>query len=120
MTTLSDLLQCNLLDISSQRDRKKRRAALKELWAPDGVMWSAEGTYLGLRAIEESAANLLRRYPEFAFTAVGEVDEIPDAARMRWSFGAAGTPPAITGMDVVVASNGRIVSLYRFLDGAEM
>ena len=83
-------------------------------------MWSAEGTYLGLRAIGEAAANLLRRYPEFAFTAMGEIDEIPDAARMRWSFGAAGAAPALTGRDFVVASNGRIVSLYRFLDSAEM
>ena len=65
MTTVSDLLQRNLSDIFAQRDRKKRRAALKELWAPDGVMWSAEGTYLGFTAIEEAAANLLRRYPEF-------------------------------------------------------
>ncbi len=118
MTLLSTLLERNLLSISNERDAKKRKAALKELWAADGVLWSAEGTYVGHRAIEQAAAGLLRRYPEYDFTPLGEIDEIPEAARMRWSFGAAGSPPAITGMDVVMAADGRIVAMYRFLDGA--
>ena len=120
MTGLSYLLERNLSSIFNQRDGKKRRAALRELWATDGVLWSAGGTYIGHRAIEQATAALLRSYPEFDFTVMGEVDEIPDAARMRWSFGAIGNPPAITGMDVVVASNERIVAMYRFLDGAEL
>ena len=49
-----------------------------------------------------------------------EIDEIPDAARLRWAFGAAGSAPAIMGMDVVSASEGRIVAMFRFLDGAGM
>ena len=120
MTGLSNLLERNLSSIFNERDAKKRRAALKELWAVDGVLWSAGGTYIGYRAIEQATARVLRSYPEFNFTLVGEIDEIPEAARVRWSFGAIGIPPAITGMDVVVASNERIVAMYRFLDGADL
>ncbi len=118
MTKLSALLERNLSHVCNQRDGRKRRGALKELWAADGVLWSAEGTYVGLRAIEQAAAGLLRRYPEYNFLQLGEIDEIPDAARTRWAFGAVGIAPALTGMDVIKASDGRIVAMYRFLDGA--
>ena len=91
---------------------------MRELWAVEGVLWSAEGTYVGHKAIEQAAASLLRKYPEYSFAIVGDADEIPDAARIRWTFGVRGCSPAISGMDVVTAVNGRIVALYRFLDGA--
>ena len=73
---------------------------------------------MGYRAIEKAAASLLRRNPEYDFASIGEVDEIPDAARRRWSFGTFGQAPAITGMDVITVANGRIVAMFRFLDGA--
>ena len=118
MMKLSHLVERNLSSIFNERDGKKRKAALKQLWTANGVLWSAEGTYVGTRAVEQAAGNLLRRYPEYDFSSFGEIDEIPDAARMRWAFGAVGSAPAITGMDVVTASDGRIVAMYRFLDGA--
>ena len=120
MTELSLLLERNLMSIFNQRDARARRTALKQLWTAEGVLWSAEGTYMGRKEIEQAAADQLRRYPEFDFTLNGAIDEIPDAARVRWSFGAEGSPPAITGMDVVVASEGLIVAMYRFLDGAAL
>ena len=118
MTKLSALVARNLSSIFNQRDGSKRRAALKELWSADGVFWSAEGTYVGNRAIDQAAASHLRRYPEYDFTTVGEVDEIPDAARMRWAFGIVGSTPALMGLDVITVLDGRIVAMYRFLDGA--
>ncbi len=92
MRTLSNLLEQNLLLVFNQRDRKRRRTAIKELWAADGVLWSTEGTYVGHEAISRSAANLHRRYPEYEFGLLGETDEIPEAARRRWSFGTIGSP----------------------------
>ena len=118
MSKLTELLSRNLSSIFNERNDRKRRAALKELWAVDGVLWTAEGTYQGYKNIDRAANALLRRYPEFDFALTTKADEIPDAVRGRWSFGALGTPPAITGMDVVVIADGRIVAMYRFLDGA--
>ena len=92
MTELAQLAERNVSSIFNERDGKKRRAALKDLWTADAVLWSAGGTYIGYQSIERAISSLLRSYPEFSFTLVGEVDEIPDAARMRWSFGAAGAP----------------------------
>ena len=42
------------------------------------------------------------------------------AGRQRWTFGAPGERPAITGEDVVLVSEGRIVALYRLIDGPAM
>ena len=50
---------------------------------------------------------------------IGDIDEIPNAARMRWALKMSNAPPAITGIDVVV-SDGRIMCMHRFLDGAEL
>ena len=75
---------------------------------------------MGYKGVEQAAAGLLRGYPEFDLAPMGESDEIPEAARMRWAFGAFGSPSTITVMDVVMASNGRIIAMYRFLDGASL
>ncbi len=120
MTQLSQLAKRNVSNIFNQRNRKKRIAALKLLWTADSVWWSAAGTYIGFSAIEQAISDLLRSYPEFTFSLIGEADEIPEAARIRWSFGIAGASPAMTGLDVIVALDGQIVSLYRSLDGAEL
>lgn len=120
MTELSSLIERNISSIFNQRSARKRKAALKTLWSPNGVLWTARGSYMGHRNIERAIASLLQSYPEFDFTIVGKVDEIPDAARTRWSFGVIDAPPAITGMDVVLASHGQIVAMYRFLDGADL
>ena len=113
MSKLTELLSRNLSSVLNERNGRKRRAALKELWA-------AEGTYLGHKNIDPCVDALLRRYPEFDFALTSKVDEIPEAVRGKWSFGARGAPPAITGMDVVVVADGRIVAMYRFLDGARL
>ena len=120
MTHLALLIEQDLLGFFNQRNRRKRAAALKELWATGGVFWSSEGTYIGHHEIENAAAALQRRFPEFEFAPVGDIDEIPRAARLHWSFGAPGQAPAITGLDVITAANGKIIHMYRFLDGASL
>ena len=120
MTHLASLIEQNLLGLFNQRNRHKRAATIKKLWATGGVFWSSEGTYIGHREIEDAAAALQRRFPEFDFAPVGDIDEIPRAARLRWSFGAPGRPPAITGLDVITTANGKIAHMYRFLDGASL
>ncbi len=108
------------MSVFNERDGKRRRAALRKLWIADGVLWTAAGTYIGYKSIDSAAAETLRNYPEYDFFFVGEVDEIPDVARMRWSFGSAVNSPALSGLDIIVTSYGRIVAMYRFHDGAEL
>ena len=118
MTKLSDLPRKNLYNVFSERNEARRRAALKEIWADEGVLWTSNGTYVGYQAISRAVATLLDAYPEYDFQPVGDVDEIPNVARLRWALGAMGFAPALTGLDVIVAVNGRIRALYKFMDGA--
>jgi hypothetical protein len=120
MTLIASLAKQNLTSIFNQRDSKKRRAALKKFWAPHGVLRTADGTYIGQGAVDKAAASILRSYPEYGYSVLEAIDETPDAARMQWSFGASGAPPAISGLDVLVVSGGRIIAMCRFLDGAEL
>ena len=120
MTEITNLLARNLTDISNERNQVERLSAVQELWAKHGAMMVDDGTYLGHSEIEVAAGALLKRYPEFDFTPLGSTDEVSAAGRQRWTFGARGESPAITGEDVVLVSEGRIVALYRFLDGPAM
>jgi hypothetical protein len=120
MTSTEILLQRNLLSIFSQRSRQKRLKALSELWERDGILSAEDGTSVGYEAIDKAAGALLRKYPEFDFSALGGTDEIPGAARLRWRFGAKGEPPAVTGEHVALITGGRIVALYKFLDGVAL
>ena len=120
MTDITNLLSRNLIDISNERNQVERMAAVQELWAQHGVLMVDDGTYIGHSEVEVAAGNLLRRYPEFDFTLHGVTDEVASAGRQRWAFGATGESPAITGEDVALVSEGRIVALYRFLDGPAM
>jgi hypothetical protein len=41
---------------------------------------------------------------------------IHDLGRLRWQTGPAGTPPVLSGMDVAVFANGKIRTLYTFVE----
>ena len=70
--------------------------------------------------LRNAAGRLLSSFPEFSFSVSGQIDEIPNAVRVRWSLGSRSGPPAFTGLDVIVIAERRIVSVYRFLDGTNL
>ncbi len=117
MTEITDLLERNLSSVFNERNRLKRLSALQDVWAPNGVLAWEDGTHVGQSNIELAVSSLLRRYPEFDFTAIGITDEVAGAGRLRWAFGSSKERPAVTGEDVAFVANGHIVALYRFLDG---
>ncbi len=117
MESFSNLAARNLSSVFNQRNTRIRRAALRSLWAADGVLWTSDGTYIGYKAVDRAIASFLARFPEYDFQVVGEIDEIPDAARMRWALGTPGSTPAMTGLDVIVVAKGKITAMYKFQDG---
>ena len=120
MTEIKLLLQRNLHCLFNERASSKRLVFLEELWAPDGIFVDSEGMYAGHTNISKAVGNLLMRYPECDFSASCEIDEIPSAGRLTWSFGALGESPVAGGLDVMTVHRGLIVALYKFLDGAAL
>jgi SnoaL-like domain len=110
------LLMRNLIDVFGERDRAKRRAAIAELWALDGIFADPHGRHVGYAALNDAVSKLHERFPGFVFTPIGSPQTFFDVGRQAWGHGPIGKPPKVTGIDVIIARRGRIAALYAFID----
>ena len=55
-------------------------------------------------------------HPEFRYQPIAEPEESGDAGRVRWVSGRPGEAPAYAGTDFIISRDGRIATLYMFLD----
>jgi hypothetical protein len=111
-----DLVRANLLEVFGERDPARRLSAIKRLHAPHVVFTDPEGSVTGHQALDAKARGILASSPpDFVFRAVGSAYSSGDIAYVRWSLGPDGGPPAVTGTDVVIVSDGRINKLYTML-----
>jgi hypothetical protein len=102
-----------LEEIFNQRDAALMRAAVDELCAPTITFIDPEGSSSG---IDEFVGKVIAAQalgtPDFRFTSLSPAQEVADLALHRWALGVAGAPPVVTGTDVVIVANGKIVTLY--------
>jgi hypothetical protein len=114
------LIRENLLRVFGERDAEKRRQAMDEIWAQDGIFIDPNGPHAGRAAIDHAIAELHNKVPDFVFAEIGPTEVFHRIGRLAWGFGTPGAPPAVTGLDVVITANGRITALYTFLDPQEL
>jgi hypothetical protein len=111
------LMQANLARVFSERDAKRRIAAIRELYTEDAALNEPEASVTGHAAISEAVTALLASLPpDFAFTAIGPAIGHHGIGRLRWQAGPPNGPVAVTGMDIAHFQDGRIHSLYVFLE----
>ena len=111
------LMKQNLLGVFSERDAEKRRSLIAKIWDTKGIFIDPDGRYVGHTAINDAAEQVQRRFPDFAFSELGDGDAYSGVGRLPWGFGPPGEPRKMTGIDVLVASDDRrITALYTFLD----
>ncbi|KAB1085360.1 nuclear transport factor 2 family protein [Neorhizobium galegae] len=112
------VLMANAVRVFGEPDGAKRLQALKELWSPDGALYEDEHVIKGIEAISATVGALLDNLPAGTrFAADGPVVGHHGLARLRWiTVDASGTPGPVSGTDVAFIENGRITSLYVFLD----
>jgi hypothetical protein len=115
-SSVAKLLECHVLDVLSERDAGRRRVALESIWSVDGVFVDPEGRSVGFDEIERRIADLQVRFPAFVFVARSVPDAMHDVGRLAWGFGPAGADPAVSGSDIAVTVDDKIVSLYAFID----
>src|SRR5262249_8145548 len=115
--TLADLMLKNLSEVFGGRDSERRMAAIKSLYSEDPVFFEAEQRFDGREAISDAVAALQVSFPaEFEFLAVAPPARNHDVGRLYWRLGPAGSPPVVNGMDIAQFKDGRIHSLYVFLN----
>ncbi|HXC78828.1 MAG TPA: nuclear transport factor 2 family protein, partial [Candidatus Acidoferrum sp.] len=111
------LMQANAARVFSERDPRRRLAAIRELYTADAVLTEPEAVVEGQAAICDAVSELLSKLPPaFAFAAVGPAVGHHDVGRLLWKAGPPNGPPAVTGMDIAHFKDGRIHALYVFLD----
>ena len=115
--TLSNLLIRNLRDVFGENDPTRRRAAIDELWAEDGVFYDRKsGTHRGHDEIDRVAGAIKATHPDFRYQPISEPEELGDGGRVRWVAGRPGETPAYAGTDFIIARDGRIAAVYLFFD----
>jgi len=113
------LMQANLKRVFNERDAGRRIVAIRELYAEDAVLYEPDASAKGHAAISETVTTLLAHLPpNFVFSAAGPAIGHHDTGRLKWLSGPPDGPAAATGMDVAHFEQGRIHSLYVFLEPA--
>src|SRR6476659_5756173 len=109
-------MERNLLEVFGQVDSARRAAAITELYTADCTFFEGEEQVTGREALNAKVGSILKGAPGFVFRAAGPAQVNHDLGRLRWHFGPPGDPPAVTGMDIALFQQGRIRSLYTFLE----
>ena len=114
---ISDLLIRNLRDVFGEYDPARRRAAIDEIWAEDGVFYDPNsGAHRGRDEIDRVAGAIKATHPDFRYQPIAEPEELGNGGRLRWVAGRPGEAPAYAGTDFIIARDGRIAAVYLFFD----
>ncbi|NKI71157.1 nuclear transport factor 2 family protein [Collimonas pratensis] len=114
--SVNELLQRNLHAIFGERDSAARMKELEAIWQPEGVFVDPDGRYVGLDAISHRVDELQARFPAFDFIERGPVDPMHGVGRLAWGYGPEDDRIAVTGVDIAVTRDGRLLALYAFVD----
>jgi hypothetical protein len=118
--TLAKVMEENLEQVWGERNAAHRIKAIAKIYVKNSALYHLNHKTKGNDAINVSVSNTLSRMPEdFIFSKLRPVAVINNIGRLFWGVGPKDKPPIVTGMDLAVFKNGKIKSLYVFLDGEE-
>ena len=113
------LMEENLNQVWNERNSQTRLTALESIYSFNATLNHVGDQVTGLEAINKSVSETQKMLPpNFVFTKLKPVIINNNIGRLIWGAGPAGQAPVATGMDVALFENGRIKSLYVFLDGS--
>jgi hypothetical protein len=102
--SISTLLTRNLQDVFGENDPARRRAAIDELYAEDGVFYDpSKGAYRGRDEIDRVAGAIRATHPDFRYQPIAAPEELGNGGRVRWVAGRPGEGPAYAGTDFILA-----------------
>jgi len=83
--SISTLLTRNLHDVFGENDPTRRRAAIDEIWAEDGVFYDPNsGAHRGRDEIDRVAGAIKATHPDFQYQVIAEPEELGNGGRARW------------------------------------
>ena len=105
--TIETLLKRNLHEVFGERDDKKRREAIAQLWTEDCLFIDHSGKSRGHDELDRAVAVLHQRLPGYVFNELRTVDLLHESGRLAWSY----SPPgqvSIKGVDVVLVRDAHL------------
>jgi SnoaL-like protein len=119
---VSDLNDLTIRYIAAwnEPDADSRARAVAALWTEDGSYTDPLAAVEGHQGIMTVITKARQMFPGHVFTLSGNVDAHHNVVRFGWALAPAGAAePAVIGFDVAVAApDGRLQSVYGFLDKA--
>lgn len=105
------------MGIWNERNAERRRAVIDELFAERCDYVDPKVAARGPAELDAFIGAVQTHYPGVVFSVASAIDAHHEQARFTWHAAAPGVPePVAIGFDVVVFENGRIRSVYGFLD----
>ena len=107
----------NLAQVWSQRDAFARLRSIQTIYTADSTLYHVGHKITGHKSINESVNHVLENMPsEFSFFKLKPVVINNNMGRLLWGMGPNKESIVATGMDIAVFKDGKIESLYVFLD----
>jgi hypothetical protein len=113
---IETLLNRNLPEVFGEGDPVRRRAAIRELYTEDCVLYVPPGAFVGHDALDKFAGDLRATHPHYVYTHHGAPQVLHNSGRLAWGSGPKGETPVYTGVDFIIARDGKITALYVYLD----
>jgi hypothetical protein len=113
---IETLLRRNLPEVFGEGDPARRKAAIRELYTEDCVLYVPPGAFVGHDALDKFAGDLRATHPHFVYTPHGAPQVLHNSGRLAWGSGPKGEAPQYTGVDFIIARDGKIAALYVYLD----
>ena len=119
MTNASTVLQAHLERVFNERDAGRRGNAIQEIYAADATFYEQDAKYSGAEAIARAVTELLRALPPtLVFSMAAPAMQNHDMGKLLWRGHLPDGKTVVTGTDIAQIKEGRIRSLYVFVDPA--
>jgi SnoaL-like domain len=102
----------------NETDPGQRRTSIETLFTAEGTYTDPNVDLSGPDQIDGFVAQTQATFPGYRFSLEGPVDAHHNQARFRWRAGPVEEPDRYVGFDVIVSDDGRIASVYGFMDKA--
>ena len=113
---LAYLLPENLYRVFNETDLDKRKGAIADLWDEDGIFIDPDGVHQGPEKISAVVTALQRQFPGSVFKVTSPIQENFGVGRVSWEYGPPGGAAIVKGIDVGRMKDGKLVTLYTFID----
>ena len=114
MPDAAELLHMNL-DVFSERDPERRRAAIERTYVEDVRFIDPDGESVGLQALNDRAQKILDDAPaDFVLEEDGLAYVSTDTAVQPWRFGPPGSP-VVRGIDILTVRDGSVSVVHTLI-----